>query len=304
MSYPNLPPNTLAEIFGHAPADASRDARMLWDTGMCPFTSTTCGKINHNSGLIYGTCSAKTGERTVIICPNRLYANKYNCIREVAKEAFGARPMVMFNEYWEKRDRLANEEIVVALGQNSGREVKLGTSLSMDWVLALVKHRKLVEYVGVEVQSIDITGNYRDNWHYFKHQEYLKGNRPPPSENGYNWANVHKRLIPQLIRKGLVYASSELVNHGLFFVLPEIVFKKFEDIVGQIAVNTAPTKDVMTIHTYDLGDAVPEGQVRKLRRVRTVKFYAKDFANAFIAGASLPGGGELDRSVRTLLNVG
>ena len=94
------------------------------------------------------------------------------------------------------------------------------------------------------------------------------------------------------------------MNHGLFFVLPEIVYKKFEDIVGQIAVNTTPTKDVMTIHTYDLGDPVPKGQVRKLRRVRTVKFYAKDFANAFIAGASLPGGGELDRSVRTLLNVG
>jgi hypothetical protein len=210
----------------------------------------------------------------------------------------------MFNEYWEKRGTLANEEIVVALGQNSGREVKLGTSLSMDWVLALVKHRKLVEYVGVEVQSIDITGSYRDNWHYFKNQEYLKGKRPPPSENGYNWANVHKHLIPQLIRKGLVYAGSNLVNHGLFFVLPEIVFKKFEDIVGQIAVNTTPTKEVMTIHTYDFGDQVPEGRVRSLRRVRTVKFFAKDFANAFIAGASLPAGGELDRSVRTLLNVG
>ncbi len=276
---------------------------MLWDTGMCPFTSTACGKINHNSGLVYGTCSAKTGERTVIICPNRLYANKYNGIREVAKEAFGTRPMVMFNEYWKKRDRLVNKDIVVALGQNSGREVKLGTSLSMDWVLALVKNRKLVEYVGVEVQSIDITGNYRDNWHYFKNQDYLKGKRPPPSENGYNWANVHKRLIPQLIRKGLVYASSNLVNHGLFFVLPEIVFKKFEDILGQLPVHTAPAKDVMTIHTYDLGDLVPEGQVRALRRVRTVKFFAKDFANAFIAGASLPGGTDLDRSVRTLLNV-
>jgi hypothetical protein len=102
----------------------------------------------------------------------------------------------------------------------------------------------------------------------------------------------------------LIYASSELVKHGLFFILPEIVYKKFEDIVGQIAANATPTKDVMTIHTYDLGDPVPEGRIRKLRRVRTVKFYAKDFANAFIAGASLPSGGVLDRSVRTLLNVG
>ena len=116
MNNRKLPPNTLAEIFGHAPADRSRDARMLWDTGMCPFTSTTCGKINHNSGLVYGTCSAKTGERTVIICPNRLYANKYNCIREVAEETFGGRRMLMFNEYWEKRHRLASEDVVVETG--------------------------------------------------------------------------------------------------------------------------------------------------------------------------------------------
>jgi len=304
MSSTTYPRRSLTEIFGHAPADPSPDARMLWDTGMCPFTSTTCGKINHNSGIVYGTCSAAAGNNTVIICPNRLYANKYNCIREVAKEAFGDRRMVMFNEYWETRNQMGSEELVVALGQNSGREVRLKTSLSMDWVLALVKDRKLVEYVGIEVQSIDITGNYRDNWHYFKHQQYLQGTRQPPSENGYNWANVHKRLIPQLIRKGLIYASSDLVNHGLFFILPEIVYQRFEGIVGQIEANESPTKEVMTIHTYELSDPVPHGHIRDLRRVRTVKFFAKDFAAAFIAGVSLPGGGQLDQSVRALLNVG
>ena len=44
---------------------------------------------------------------------------------------------------------------IVALGQTSGKEVKLGTSLSMDWVLAKVAKGELVEYVGIEVQSIE-----------------------------------------------------------------------------------------------------------------------------------------------------
>lgn len=38
----------------------------------------------------------------------------------------------------------------------------------MDWVLAHISEAKLVEYVGIEVQSIDITGNYRDAWHSYK----------------------------------------------------------------------------------------------------------------------------------------
>lgn len=303
MAKNTLPDNTLAEIFGHSPDDSSSDARLLWKTGVCPFTATTCSKINHSSGIIYGTCTAKTGDRTVIICPNRLYANKYDCIRKVSEDAFGKIPMLMFKEYWENRAKLSSQEVVVALGQNSGREIRLGTKLSMDWVLARVKGGKLMEYVGIEVQSIDITGNYRDNWHYFSEQKFLSKRNVPPSENGYNWANVHKRLIPQIIRKGLIYGNSELVNHGLYFILPEIVYRKFEEVVGRLKEVSKPAKEVMTVHTYELGDYVPEGKIRPLRQVRTVHFLAKDFASAFIAGINLPSGDELDNCIKRMLGV-
>jgi len=299
----NLPPNTLEEIFGHAPTDNSDDARLLWNTGVCPFTANTCGKINHASGIVYGTCSAKTGRRTVIICPNRLYANNYESIRKVSNEAFGKVPFLMFKDFWENRKKLPNREVVVALGQNSGRELKLGNSLSMDWVLARVKGSRLVEYVGIEVQSIDVTGNYRDNWHYFKQREFLKGIPAPPSENGYNWANVHKRLIPQTIRKGLIYGSSNLVNHGLYFILPEIVYQRFEAVVGKLKPVKTPSKEVLTVHTYELGNPTPEGMIRPLKQVRKIQFLAKEFASAFIAGANLPTGNELDDCVKKLLGV-
>jgi hypothetical protein len=234
---------------------------------------------------------------------NAFYANKHAVIRRVAQEAFGDIPLLMFKEYWDNRAKHVKKDVVVALGQNSGREIKLGTTMSMDWVLARVKNRKLIEYVGIEAQSIDITGNYRDNWHYFKQKEFLKGKPAPPSENGYNWANVHKRLIPQIIRKGLIYGSSDFVKHGLFFILPEIVYTRFEHVIGELKHVKTPSKEVMTVHTYELGDAVPEGKIRPLRPVRTVQFLAKDFASAFIAGASLPSGNELDKCVRNLLGV-
>ena len=303
MNEASLPANSLVEIFGHSPIDGSDEARLLWNTGVCPFTSTTCGKINHTNGIIYGTCSAKTGGRTVIICPNRLYANKHEIIRKVSREAFGNVHFLMFKEYWENREKNLNKEVVVALGQNSGREIKLGTTLSMDWVLARLKNGKLLEYIGIEVQSIDITGNYRDNWHYFKNMGFSKNQPIPPSENGYNWANVHKRLIPQIIRKGIIYGNSELVKHGLYFILPEIVYQKFETVVGKLKLTDSPSKEVMTVHTYELGEIVPHGEVRSLRQVRKVQFLAKEFASAFIAGVNLPTGNDLDSCVKKMLGV-
>lgn len=303
MSSKEIPSNTLIEIFGHNPDDGTENTRLLWEAGVCPFTMTACKKINHSSGIVYGTCSARTGSREVIICPNRLYANKYEVIRRVSEESFGGIPFLMFSEYWENRDDYITQDVVVALGQNSGREIKLGTSLSMDWVLARIKNGKLLEYVGIEVQSIDITGNYRDNWHYYKRQDYLNEVDVPCSENGYNWANVHKRLIPQLIRKGQIYANSKLVRHGLFFILPEVVYQKFESVLGPLAYASGPSKGVMTVHTYELGDPVSNGNIRLLRRVRNISFLETDFANAFIAGLNLPSGDMLDDSVRRLLGV-
>ena len=124
----------------------------------------------------------------------------------------------------------------------------------MDWVLAKVKNGELVEYAGIEVQSIDITNNYRDNWYAYKN---LNENTSiiPRSKHGLNWANVHKRLIPQLIRKGLIYAKSDLVSHGLYFVLPDIVYRKFEDVIGKdIPLVNRKASDVLTVHTYSLSD--------------------------------------------------
>lgn len=300
---PALPGNSLAEAFGHAVDDSSPDARLLWKAGICPFTSQTCSKINHNTGLVYGTCSAATHGKTVIICPVRLYAGKYASIRRVAAEAFGDLPFMMFGEFWEKRRNLKRKPVVVALGQNSGKEVKLGSALSMDWILAVVLDQRLVEYLGVEVQSIDVIGNYRDNWHFFREQKFLGQEPAPPSEHGYNWANVHKRMIPQLIRKGLVFSSTSLVKHGLFFILPEIVYCKFEDVVGPLTPVNRSSKETITVHTYRLGSPVSQGKIRKLEQVRTERFLLKEFAEAFISGVNLPKGTMLDRCVKEILDL-
>lgn len=288
---------SLVEIFGHAPSDVTPKARKYWDLNACPFIGRACTKHDHTNTICYGTCSVANAGQEVIICPNRLYANSYEAIRHVSEDAFGTLPFMMFDEYVNKANTAL--DCVVALGQNSGKEVKL-SKMSMDWVLAHIRNDELIEYVGVEVQSIDITGNYRDAWYAARD----KKSEIPPSGHGLNWANVHKRLMPQIIRKSLVYSKSALVQKGLYFVVPEAVYQRFEEIIGSDIPNeNLAGKDVISVFTYDLGSVVPHGQMRGLVRSRVLRFKLDEFSARFISGLNLPSGNELDSKIRKILGI-
>jgi len=279
----------LVEVFGYAPEDLSKAARSLWNIGGCPFVNKACIKINHDQTITYGTCTVTSPYGDIIICPNRLYADDYSTLKCVATDAFGDIPFLLFDEYIKQRESL--EECVVALGKNSGKEVQVGKHLSMDWVLARIIGGELVESVGIEVQSIDITGNYRDAWHGYKNlpQTNIPLSDLPSSQHGLNWANVHKRLIPQLIRKGVIYSRSKLVKKGLYFVLPEVVYNKFEGVIGSdIPTVDNASHETLTVFTYALGEPVLSGEQRELISVRRLRFTLDEFSNRFISGANLP----------------
>ena len=296
------PKKDLVEIFGYAPDDTTTQCRSLWELSACPFINKQCTKANHDGSIIYGTCSVTSPYGDCVICPNRLYENNYAVLRKVASEAFDKNlKFLMYEQFIPVREKAKN--CIVALGQNSGKEVKIGTSLSMDWVLARIQNGRLVEYVGVEVQSIDITGNYRDAWHSYKNLT-KKTKLIPGSKHGMNWANVHKRLIPQIIRKGTIYARSNMVKSGLYFVVPDIVYRKFEDIIGHdIPLLEKGGKDVLTIHTYELSPFKRHGEQRTLLMKRNIRFSLDEFSQRFVAGPNLPSGELLDGAVKRVLGV-
>ncbi len=299
---PNRPRKDIVEIFGYSPDDLSSSCRSLWNLEACPFINKACTKTNHDKSVVYGTCSVTSPYGDCIICPNRLYANGYDSLRKVSREVFGDDvEFFTYEEFIPVRE--ANGTCVVALGHNSGKEVNIGGHFSMDWVLAKVQDGELVEYVGVEVQSIDITGNYRDCWYAYKNQTASTASIPS-SEHGMNWANVHKRLSPQLIRKGLIYSRSSLVNHGLYFILPEIVYQKFEDVVGKdIRKKRKSASDILTVHTYGLSPEALLGEQRELVLKRNLKFTLSEFSKRFISGPNLPTGDNLDAAVRRVLGL-
>ena len=293
----------LVEVFGYAPDDLTQACRTLWKISACPFINKPCIKHNHDQTITYGTCSVTSPYGDCVICPNRLYANNYETLRNVSNDACGDDvEFLTFDEFIPRRD--SSETFSIALGHDSGREVQV-KRMSMDWVLAKVKDGELLEYTGVEVQSIDITGNYRDAWYGYKNlKKGVTRDQVASSQHGLNWANVHKRLIPQLIRKGLIYSKSDLVNNGLYFLLPEIVYGKFEEIIGHdIPLVEDKGCDVLSVNTYDLSPPVEHGQQRSVTMNRSLRFKLDEFCERFISGAQLPSGGDLDHAVRRVLGL-
>jgi hypothetical protein len=90
-----------------------------------------------------------------------------------------------------------------------------------------------------------------------------------------------------------------MVSSGLYFVLPELVYHHFEEVIGaDIPLIKTKSADNLTVMTYQLGEKVPHGQIRKLKHIRTIRFSLEEFSSRFVAGASLPKGTELDAAVK------
>ena len=116
-----------------------------------------------------------------------------------------------------------------------------------------------------------------------------------------NWANVWKRLIPQLLLKGAIASTSTLCRKGIYFVVPDRVYIQFEKLVGSVPQAGTPAHGVMTVMTYVLGAEVAHGRIRDLKIGRSLRMLVVDFAKAFGSGNQLPLGTQLDKKVLQIL---
>ena len=86
-------------------------------------------------------------------------------------------------------------------------------------------------------------------------------------------------------------------------MLPDIVYRKFEDVVGNDLQNiNTPNSETLTVFTYKLTDKKVNG-IRNLALDRTIRFSLDEFANRFISGPNLPPANELDNAIKNILGV-
>lgn len=178
------PLNVVAEILGEPAASQRSPATAGYQ---CPFLDSACTKRSQqlDENEPYPICSVyrppRGGIRStrppIAICPNRFYSAQIQ--EDVLREAWvGARPA---------NPRVAYEVTMQKFGR-------------VDFVLADYNEStdSLGQILPVELQAVDITRTVHPSYIAALNSEETAA-RP---QYGFNWGNVRKRFISQLIAKG------------------------------------------------------------------------------------------------------
>lgn len=283
----------ITEFHGYTPL--SRRSTQAADARTCPFTELKCKKTR--SG---GACSLQppTAE-PVIICPNRLYADDFEVVRRVVRECFGddAEPIADSTAEKRRRDGSLTGQEVVVYGQGFSGEIGIPApasegsknSFQVDFLLAQVNHSlEPTSIAAVEVQTIDTTNSYKSaSDAYYLGNEYVNETGDDSTGAGFNWENVTKRILPQIIYKGHALRREKLAQHGLFFVIPEAVLERIITRVGGDLLEYPRGPGTVTFHSYSLGEE-QKNQPRALLQSRTFTTTVEQIAFAFVSPQNLP----------------
>ena len=301
----------ITEFFGFTPLDPAA-AGSVRDR-LCPFVSSDCIKPNH------GACSVQQVSRAepVICCPNRMYGGNFKILSDISIEAFGAgaelvRPADVAPRL-ESGSVTGNE--VVVFGRYWGQELPLprppGVTATasrkyyVDWILAKLDGAgDLRELTAVEVQTVDTTGNYRDQAQsFFRGQAYRdqQGRSPGYSDAGMNWENVNKRILPQIIYKGHVLRREGKCTKGLYFVCPKQVYDRIRDRLGGELHSYHPSTGTITFRSYELGPNAPAGQHRDMMLFDQFTTTVDQVAIAFTSPMNLPAQNVYEAAIETAL---
>lgn len=267
----------------------------------CPFIESKCTK-QLRDGTVSGVCSVKlVNSGPIICCPNRLYSQKYTALSDIASAAFGPGiDLICASDL----GKIQNDRPrVVVFGKRWGKELRLPQrggrgGYFVDWILAMISSSgQLLEFVAVEVQAIDTTGNYRG-----ERTAYMRG-RPfrGTSEAGMNWENVSKRILPQLIYKGHVLRQEPLCKKGMFFVCPTPVYARIRDRLGGEMRPYHFQPGSLTFSWYDLAPEVGPGQRRGLVHQGNFTTTIDQVALAFTAPSNLPPAGVYQEAIEVEL---
>lgn len=295
----------IVELFGYSPADSSQAARDARTQRYCPFLTAGCQKTLSDKS-ISGACTLQPKRGgPVICCPYRLYAENYRALGDVAKAAFGEHCDLLPGHSAGSASARPGRTRVAVFGKRWGKELRLpnrGRSggYFVDWVLArLDDSGGLAEFVAIEVQSIDTTGNYQDERSAYLREEPFEG----WSTAGFNWENVNKRILPQIIYKGHVLRRERLCKSGLFFICPEPVYDKIRERLGGNLLEYMPQSGALTLMWYDLGPPpVNAGTIRELRCCGKFTTTVDQVALAFTSPSNLPIANVYELAIRAALD--
>lgn len=218
----------ISELFGMDCNNPSQEFRSAITSQICPYTQRICTKMRKSEPEVkIGTCSVKYQNQDVIICPSRLLEHQQifvDCLHLLTMHEPG------------------NELYLIPEVQIPGGYV--------DYFLVSAKDRKVMDFVGIELQTMDTTGTV-----WPERQKFLNELGIPVEPNdlhsqksfGMNWKMTLKTILIQMHHKSETF---EHVNKHLVLIIQQPLYEhmrtdfKFDEIEG------VRLGDPVHIHSY------------------------------------------------------
>jgi hypothetical protein len=254
---PFNPTDYLVELLG----EPAKEMRNPVNAGYhCPFINSECTKRSHLLEGPFPVCSVarwtqsgknRRNEGPICICPNRLY--QAEIFSDVIKHCWpGKNP---------KDYQVAYEVSLSSLGK-------------IDCVLAETdSENKVSQFVSIELQTVDITGTYFPAYDAFINSRMLDS---PPKYN-FNWRNVYKRYIMQLIFKGF---SHHHWNSRIVAVMQDVLINRLWEI-GNFAESPIEKSNIVFL-SYKMVPSSSEPGRYNLELVRPIGTRHMDLMNGIL----------------------
>lgn len=194
-----LPTDIIAEILGRPSEMGFNPAN---EDFICPYIKSKCTKRSTADKTVpYPVCTLtpKTSGVKVAICPKRFYG--IDILSHVVKHAWlGRQPQ---------------NPVMVS-------EVQMEGFGNVDFVITdIAEDGEISQFISCELQAIDITGSVR-----LAYDALISDSQINDKFNyGFNWRNVSKRYITQLISKGYYHHHW---NSRIVAIIQDVVYDYFK----------------------------------------------------------------------------
>ncbi|HUX54327.1 MAG TPA: NotI family restriction endonuclease [Williamwhitmania sp.] len=225
----------VVELFGISTSNQNVNWGEILEKQICPFTKKRCYKVRKSEPSIsIGTCTVRYGSENVpvVICPNRLLQKRkvfMDCLHLLQLHQPG-------------NDIHVVPEITVPGG-------------SIDYVIASVKNGKVVDFVGVEFQTLDTTGTVWPQRQKFLKDKGFEVAEPDMSKSyGMNWKMTAKTILIQLHHK---VDTFEHLNKHLVLIIQDSFFDYMKREFSFEGINNpALVGDSFQFHSYSVTETV------------------------------------------------
>ncbi len=239
----------IVELYGTS-TDAEADWPTILAAQQCPFLERKCLKNRKSEPeLTIGSCTVAAGKHRmqVMICPFRLLERRQiftDCIHLLTLHEPG-------NEL----------HIVPELTVPGG---------SIDYCLVSVRSGKAIDFVGIELQTLDTTGTVwpeRQRFAYHHGVSVKKADRISKKSFGLNWKMTAKTILVQLHHKVQTF---EHVSRHLVLVAQDYLLAYMKRMFTFDHLETARLGDPMHFHSYALeGNAADDFRLQLGERLST-----------------------------------